>query len=276
MQYSNSLQGWGVRGPKELLAEKHARPGCLEQQNKWYSAGVQTKMWHRHSWAHTNGKNSEKVRRHTSVWKHSKSYIYECSALWEGGPKPLLSVGHVWWHLHRENGMGRGRKRNSPVETHDRYTSARWPRVQPWWGVILQHSPGGTWWEGHMMRRALPLCGLPLQTHKPRLITRKTSDRPAEGQFVHHCPALLQTTGVIQTKKVWETLLAKSSWRRRDGYSSCEVRRGPGAAGGHEVKPEETWINVNNNVLIWYANVSLIVTIVLKDVSDRTLWMWGI
>lgn len=224
MQYSNSLQEWGVRGPQELLAEKHTRPGCLEQQNKWYSAGVQTKMWHRHSWAHTNGKNSEKVRRHTSVWKHSKSYIYECSALWEGGPKPLLSVGHVWWHLHRENGMGRGRKRNSPVETHDRYTSARWPRVQPWWGVILQHSPGGTWWEGHMMRRALPLCGLPLQTHKPRLITRKTSERPAEGTVCAslsspppNCQghsdheSLRDPPGQEQLKETWR-LLVMWSW----------------------------------------------------------------
>lgn len=189
-----------------------------------------------------------------------------------GGEYTPLKCGPQVWVLspERTGWEGGERKRNSSEVTPERHTSAKWSRAkgeESRW----EHGP-----KGDVMRRALPLCGLPLQTHKPRLITRKTSDRPAEGQFVHHCPALLQTTGVIQTKKVWETLLAKSSWRRRDGYSSCEVRRGPGAAGGHEVKPEETWINVNNNVLIWYANVSLIVTIVLKDVSDRTLWMWGI
>ena len=173
--------------------------------------------------------------------------------------------------LPRENRMGRGRKKEELLRGDTWKTHLSQVIKGKRWGVMLRARP-----SGDVMRRALPLCGLPPQTHKPRLITRKTSDRPAEGQFVHHCPALLQTTGAIQTKKVWETLLAKSSWRRRDGYSSCEVRKGPGAARGHEVKPEETWINANNNVLIWYANVSLIVTIVLKDVSNRTHWMWGI
>lgn len=172
--------------------------------------------------------------------------------------------------LPRENRMGKGRTRNSSEVTPDRHTSAKWSRAKCG-ELCWEHGPAGRDEKG----------AFPLWPSSPdpqaQANNEKNIRQASRGAVCHPCPALLQTIGVVQTRKVWETLPAKSSWRRRDDYSSREVGTRPGAAGGHEVKPEETWISANNNVLIWYASVvSLIVTNVPKDVSNRTHWMWGI
>ena len=184
---------------------------------------------------------------------------------------PLKCGPQVWVPSPEKTGWGRGeRKRNSSEVTPDRHTSAKWSRAkcgESCW----EHGPAG-----HDDKGTFPLWPSSLNP-QAQANNEKNIRQASRGTVCHPCPALLQTVRVVQTRKVWETLQAKSSWRRREDYLSREVRTGPGAAGGREVKPEETWINANNNVLIWYASVvSLIVTNVPKDVSNRTHWMWGI
>ena len=54
--------------------------------------------------------------------------------------------------------------------------------------------PDGMWWEGHFPS----VVSLP----QAQSNNEKKSDKPAEGQSAYPFPALLQTIGVVQTRKV--------------------------------------------------------------------------